>query len=730
MDNAHKPSNIPIHFLTIVLNGEPFIRYHIEAFKQLPFKWHWHIVEGVANKQHDTIRSVKLDGQISNELHRNGLSNDGTTEYLNNLKNEFPKNITLYRKPNNNFWAGKLEMVNAPIEMINEKCLLWLIDADELWTKNQFIASRKMFIENPTKHVAYYFCHYFIGETLMIATCNGYGNNTKNEWIRTWRFQPGMQFLTHEPPRLCRKLPNGEWKDILRNAWFTHKETEARQLVFQHYAYTTEKQVRFKELYYGYNNAVNQWKSLQQAQKFPILIKNYLAWVTDYALVDQISLLGIIPIAKKDKTGNWIFTINTEETERASNHIYSDPLRINRILWIRTDSIEYNLLSASMLPYIKNHYKNAKITVLCQTHLKEIYETCPFVDAIITFDKQKALHNKTYQEYVIQQLSALNIDLSLNSLNSRDQLADIFTVFSTAIEKVAHFGDYHQFTSNKNLSKYNQFYTSLIPHIREHLPTITRNNDFLQGLGIKVHSLQPQIWVNSEDIKFANQLLSAHNIQAKKAIALFAGAQSNYKHYSHYGVALSPIIKDRNLSVIAFGEEKDFAINQENLDKIGAHTLNLSGKITLRQTAALLQLCRLAVGAESWIAHMACAAGTPNVILLGGGQFGQFMPYSALTSIVCLPLVCFGCNWHCKYQNIHCVKDIKPEIISEAIRQTMEKRINKPHVFIQSNAYLDQQPELQSKWKKLNKILNFNKFKIIPLGDFSATRSEHKDCMN
>lgn len=50
--------SLTIHFLTIVLNGEPFIRYHIEVFKQLPFKWHWHIVEGVAALKHDTAWSL------------------------------------------------------------------------------------------------------------------------------------------------------------------------------------------------------------------------------------------------------------------------------------------------------------------------------------------------------------------------------------------------------------------------------------------------------------------------------------------------------------------------------------------------------------------------------------------------------------------------------------------------------------------------------------------------
>lgn len=57
----------------------------------------------------------------------------------------------------------------------------------------------------------------------------------------------------------------------------------------------------------------------------------------------------------------------------------------------------------------------------------------------------------------------------------------------------------------------------------------------------------------------------------------------------------------------------------------------MSGQTTLRQIAALLSRCRLAVGSDTGLAHMACALKVPNVILVGGGHFGRFLPYSALT---------------------------------------------------------------------------------------------------
>src|SRR5687767_5013444 len=49
---------LPVHFFTIVLNGEPYVRHHVGQMKRLPFRWHWHVVEGVAELKHDTAWSL------------------------------------------------------------------------------------------------------------------------------------------------------------------------------------------------------------------------------------------------------------------------------------------------------------------------------------------------------------------------------------------------------------------------------------------------------------------------------------------------------------------------------------------------------------------------------------------------------------------------------------------------------------------------------------------------
>jgi len=302
------PPDLPIHFFTIVLNGEPFIRYHLDIFKQLPCQWHWHIVEGVADLRHDTAWSLQHGGQITADLHRNGLSKDGTSEYLDEIARLNPDQITLYRQPEGTLWDGKLAMVNAPLANLQTECLLWQIDVDELWTLAQLERMRILFMQHPEKTAAFFRCWYFVGENLVISSRHCFTQHP-NEWLRAWRFKPGAVWAAHEPPLLVEPADTpGEWQPVAQINPFLEAETEQCGLVFQHFSYVTSEQLEFKERYYGYTNIVEQWQTLQAQTRFPVLLRQYFQWLGDTTLVDTTSVCGVTPIAQRQtETGQWQF---------------------------------------------------------------------------------------------------------------------------------------------------------------------------------------------------------------------------------------------------------------------------------------------------------------------------------------------------------------------------------------------------------------------------------------
>lgn len=659
---------LPIHFFTIVLNGRPFIERHIETLSQLKNRWHWHIVEGVAELNHDTAWSRQSGGRITDELHREGLSQDGTTEYLNELAARYPGQVTVYRKPAGCFWDGKLEMVNMPLRNIHEECLLWQLDADELWTSEQIEFAHRLFMARPDKTAAYYYCHYFVGADRVITTRDTYGNNTGYEWLRTWRFTPGCRWTAHEPPRLCRPTANGELIDLATINPFRHKETEALDLVFQHYAYATERQVRFKEFYYGYAGAVEQWRKLQGHSEFPVRLGEFFSWVKDEAMVNTAASQGLVPLVSAEVLGKSFQ--NKASTSQGPK----------RILFVRPDAIGDAILAASMLEPIRRKYMGAQIAVLCQEHLAQFWAASPFVDTIICFDKAKAVADGKYRAEIKAEIQGWSPDLVLNSVLSSEALMEEIVHCCEKAERIGIKGDLSNISVEERLN-YDGLYTRQIPS-DGHKTELEHHQDFLRGLGISTGELKATVWTTADDDALAEVFFEERQLNPEKTIALFPGSQHGFKVYPQLGAALQTLA---GFEAIIFGGADAVAAAEDLASQLPFPAVNLAGKTTLREMASLMRKCRLYVGADSAGAHVACAVNVRNVVILGGGHFGRFFPYSRLTSVACLPLACYGCNWRCTHAVHHCIQDLAPEVVREAIQQTLTKDSDKARVFFQKN---------------------------------------------
>jgi len=659
---------LPVHFFTIVLNGQPFIRHHIEVFKQLPFKWHWHIIEGVADLKHDTAWSVKLGGRVNEQLHCNGLSNDGTTEYIDELVRQYPENITVYRKPNGVFWDGKLEMVNAPLADINEECLLWQVDSDELWVAEQIYTCRDMFIAEPDRTAAYYLDHFFVGENLVTTTINTYGNNTGYEWLRTWRFRPGFRWTAHEPPRLCINSQNGEWVDIATIKPFKHDETSAKKLVFQHYAYATEKQLAFKEIYYGYKSAVAQWQHLQKHRDFPVFLRDYFAWVKDGAQVNTIQSQKIAPLARKDANGTWQF----RSCQPAPKQQLTQPSQESKkILIVRPDSIGDFVIFSGVLKHFRDLYKDAKISVLTQQHIAELARSCPHIDDVIGFNRARVRSDQQYYHGFHERLKTNKFDIAINAVYSRDSISDSLTLRSGAKITIASEGDTSNI-SEQLKQEHNRLYTKLVPASDEPMLETARNLEFVGGLAGTDFSRvsMPEVWITEEDEAAAQKMLNDMNVENPIVVCPFS--QHAIKDWPLWNW-MQLILKYKNYPILFCGSQKD-TLNTNQLITALEHNnvFNLSGKLTLRQLAALLKRSRLCLGADTGTIHIAAAVGCPQVVIAGGGHFGRFIPYSPDTTLVHLPMSCYQCNWRCKYGQARCINQIRVETVDMAVRQALD----------------------------------------------------------
>jgi hypothetical protein len=248
---------------TLVLDGMPYIKKHLPVFKKTNLDWHWIIVHGAAMNNGSTRWCQPQEPR---------LSADGTTEYLRSLKLDLRGIDDKYSIDvlENEKWESKDEMVNFALTKVSEPCVLMEIDADEIWQPSQLEKIVQLFETQSDLSSIMFACRYYVGKNLILEGEHCYGDNDY-EWLRAWRFTPGMTFSSHEPPVLQgesgRRMPKSETINLVGK--------------FDHFAYAIEAQVKYKEQFYGYSGLLNQWKALQNHTEFPVSLSKFFSHVPE-----------------------------------------------------------------------------------------------------------------------------------------------------------------------------------------------------------------------------------------------------------------------------------------------------------------------------------------------------------------------------------------------------------------------------------------------------------------
>ncbi|MCJ7729058.1 MAG: glycosyltransferase, partial [Sedimentisphaerales bacterium] len=344
-----------------------------------------------------------------------------------------------------------------------------------------------------------------------------------------------------------------------------------------------------------------------------------------------------------------------------------------KVLIVRPDSIGDFVLFAGTLKYFKRLYKDTELHLLVQEHIAELAQTCPDIERCITFNAKMMEADKGYADKIISQLKEQKYDVAIYPVYSRTSLGDYLTLESGAAKKITLDGDCSNLPEAVKLRN-DASYTRLVPTRREWILEAERNRDILQAFGIEPDEpVMPRVWLTSDDLAGAVQLLS--ELKVKNPIVVCPFGQHEIRHWPDYNWA-QLLSKYKRHPILICGAEN----NRKEADRIirmSGHprAFNLCGKTGLRQLAALLTKAKLCIGVESAAGHMAAAVGCPHVVIIGGGHFGRFMPYSPLSMLIYLPTKCYHCNWLCprKFRQSYCITQIRVETVDKALRQALKK---------------------------------------------------------
>ncbi len=385
--------------------------------------------------------------------------------------------------------------------------------------------------------------------------------------------------------------------------------------------------------------------------------------------------------------------------------------RVKKVLIVRTDAIGDNILGTGLLPSIRNHFTGAEISLLCQDMAKDAYHNSPYVDRIITFKRSEVENSDAALNTLLEKLKTLGVDVVINPLWSPEVLTHILVMGAQAKIAIGHYGNLSNISA-ANREKLSPFYSVLAKSEGEFEIETRHNQDLLSAMGCQ-ESLKPSNILLTDNLNsYASKIYQENGLIPQESIAFFVSANPTIKarNYDRFRDVLKLIHSKYGFSVVALGAPRDYVLAAEATNVYGMKVLNLCGLTSISEASAIISQARASLGVDTSLSHIACAVGTPNTVILGGGHFGRFFPYSNLTSVAALPLQCFGCNWSCRYESAHCVKEISPEIVFKAFEHSLEKQ-DAPAIFVQRQS--DYSPSAHKPAWNSNMVSKRNALNII-----------------
>jgi len=350
------------------------------------------------------------------------------------------------------------------------------------------------------------------------------------------------------------------------------------------------------------------------------------------------------------------------------------------ILVIRLDLIGDLVMSLTVVSALKRTYPHAQIDLLA---LPSSAQVIAYDAGVITFDpnvwrRPKALLQlKNWREAIalVRRLRAKNYDLAVSVFGT---WAATLAVLSGARRRVG-FGR----------EGYPGFMTDSVPgrhwDPRDHLHEVDYCLQLAHAAGAHVTAddRPPHLYVDSQARQQVEQLLLQEGMQSGRPLiachVTSNNGQSKRWPIPYWATLIDRLICEDGYNVVITGAPNDLPIIEAILARSLEHPINLAGKTSLKQLAALLERADLLITGDSGPMHIAAAVGTSLIAIHGPTDPALSGPVSPHATILRSDIWCSPCYnakgpADCRFFTTQCMKDITPNQVLSVIHDKLANK--------------------------------------------------------
>ena len=202
-----------------------------------------------------------------------------------------------------------------------------------------------------------------------------------------------------------------------------------------------------------------------------------------------------------------------------------------------------------------------------------------------------------------------------------------------------------------------------------------------RGSGAALDYVKPKMFLDEIDTAAGQELLKGFGVAEsdRYAVIAFRAVGESRRWGTENYTALAKRIAERyQLKIILVGSEADRKIGDQMVSDAGSSVVNLAGKTSLRELAAVCSRAALFVGNDSGPAHLAAAVGVPLVILSGADDPKETSPISNNKRLIYRDqLECISCVKNkCSLKGdafMRCMKEITLEMVTAEVDSLLTK---------------------------------------------------------
>jgi len=330
------------------------------------------------------------------------------------------------------------------------------------------------------------------------------------------------------------------------------------------------------------------------------------------------------------------------------------------------------ILAMPMVNEVREAYPGSSVTVLVPEYLAEIFEHNPAIDAVFKIPG-KYVHGMMAVVKLREIIAPHEFDIGFILPPSFGAAAGF--KLTGIEERIGYIADGRRLLLTRPMP--------LPAPINSQHRAETYFDLLRRATEKPLEFVRPKLFLSETDARKAAVSLAGLGITADQpyaAISFQAVAESRRWGTENYRKLAERLVENHKLAIVLIGGPSDQRLGDEIVETAGhKEIVNLAGKTTLRESAAILAQAELFVGNDSGPAHLAAAVDCPVVVISGADDPKETSPLARHKRLIYLShLDCISCvKNRCPLkpdQQMQCMKQITVvsvlDQIADLLRET------------------------------------------------------------